>query len=292
MMPFRIHVFGIACFVSCLGAIAFVGAQEGVPDETVGSPLARPAVLNAPFSATATTTVKQTLADGTRVDHTSSAHYYRDSAGRVRIEQTIRAAGDQRASAGRTFVILASEPTRGGVYAVEPLTRTFHTSSRGIAALLFNGRSTFAFPVAPNQFLLFRPQDWRTDNFAHPVTYTTREEALGTRSIAGVQSVGTRVTLTIPVGEIGNTQSIDIIGDLWESPELKVLLYSRYSNRETGLFEYRLTNISRSNPAPELFSLPQDYVQRAPGIESAAMTLHYWPRSARSRTLGAVRYTQ
>ena len=50
----------------------------------------RPVLLNAPFSAEGVTTVTQTLADGTRIDRTTRSKVYRDSAGRLRREQTIQ----------------------------------------------------------------------------------------------------------------------------------------------------------------------------------------------------------
>ena len=56
----------------------------------------------------------------------------------------------------------------------------------------------------------------------------------------------------------------------WESPELKVLVYSRQSDPRTGVVEYRLTNIIRSEPPPDLFVLPPDYtvLGGAPGART------------------------
>jgi hypothetical protein len=261
-----------AAFVA---AMPYLSAQERSRDDMMGSPLARPAVLDAPFIADATTLVKQTLRDGTRVDQTVTARYYRDSAGRVRVEQIVPSAN------GRAmFILIAPDPTSRSVYTLEPSTRTYYSSSRDIAALVFNGRTGFALPMAPNRFLLFRPEDWRTAGFDHPVTYSvTGLELLGSRLVAGVRSMGRRTTMTIAAGENSNAEPIDIIGEQWESSELGTLLYSRYSNPETGLFEYRLTNISRVEPQPELFVVPTDYVQRNTTADDPAMTLEFWPRT-------------
>jgi hypothetical protein len=51
--------------------------------------LAGPVVTDSPFSADATTTVTQVLSDGTHIEQTTSARFFRDRAGRVRREQTI-----------------------------------------------------------------------------------------------------------------------------------------------------------------------------------------------------------
>jgi hypothetical protein len=85
------------------------------------------------------------------------------------------------------------------------------------------------------------------------------DEALGTHQIEGVRATGRRTTNTIPAGQIGNDRPIQITDERWESPELKVLVYSRFSDPRTGVVEYRLTQISRAEPASELFAVPTDY---------------------------------
>ena len=45
----------------------------------------------------------------------------------------------------------------------------------------------------------------------------------------------------------------------WVSPELKLVVYSRSEDTLFGILEYELTNISRSEPRPELFDVPQGY---------------------------------
>jgi hypothetical protein len=88
-MSVSLHRFVIAC------ALPAVLLAESKP---VGGPLSGPAVLDAAFSAMATTTIRQTLADGTRIDRTTSARYYRHADGRVRIEQ--RLPGSDTSGAG------------------------------------------------------------------------------------------------------------------------------------------------------------------------------------------------
>ena len=49
-------------------------------------------------------------------------------------------------------------------------------------------------------------------------------------------------------------------GAAWRDAEReKVLVYSRFSDPRTGVVEYRLTQISRAEPASELFAVPTDY---------------------------------
>jgi hypothetical protein len=91
------------------------------------------------------------------------------------------------------------------------------------------------------------------------------EESLGTRQIEGVRAIGRKSTSTIPTGQIGNDRPIEITDEQWESPDLKLLVYSRFSDPRTGVVEYKLLNINRSEPPADLFTVPADYTIIEPG---------------------------
>jgi hypothetical protein len=84
-------------------------------------------------------------------------------------------------------------------------------------------------------------------------------ESLGSRQMEGVVADGTRVTQTIPTGQIGNDRPIVITDEVWESPELRVTVYSKHHDPRTGDVEYRLRSISRNEPAATLFQVPAGY---------------------------------
>ena len=88
---------------------------------------------------------------------------------------------------------------------------------------------------------------------------TGRTESLGTRQIDGLMARGRRTVTTIPVGQIGNDRPIEITDEQWESADLKLLVLSRHHDPRTGDVEYRLTNVSRAEPASDLFTVPADY---------------------------------
>ena len=85
------------------------------------------------------------------------------------------------------------------------------------------------------------------------------EESLGTRQIEGVKATGRRSTIVIPAGRIGNDRAIQIVEEQWDSPELNMVMSSRFSDPRTGVVEYRLTNVSRTEPRADLFVVPADY---------------------------------
>jgi hypothetical protein len=95
----RFYSGAIACLVVLTISVP-AGAQDNdrraVRLQVQGSPpllgfvanLDEKVIANAPFSADATTTVTQTLGDGTKIEQKTTAKWYRDSTGRVRREQT------------------------------------------------------------------------------------------------------------------------------------------------------------------------------------------------------------
>jgi hypothetical protein len=91
------------------------------------------------------------------------------------------------------------------------------------------------------------------------VNRDAQKESLGTQVIEGVQAEGTRTTMTIPAGAIGNELPIQIVSERWYSPELRTVVMSKHSDPRMGDTVYRLTNINRSEPARSLFEAPADY---------------------------------
>lgn len=86
-----------------------------------------------------------------------------------------------------------------------------------------------------------------------------KTESLGKQVMEGVEAEGTRTTITIPAGEIGNERAIEMVSERWFSPDLKVVVMTRHSDPRFGETIYRLTNINRSEPAKSLFEVPADY---------------------------------
>jgi hypothetical protein len=84
-------------------------------------------------------------------------------------------------------------------------------------------------------------------------------QQLGTKVVEGVQADGTRTTLTISAGQIGNDNPIQIVDEVWRSADLQVIVHSEHSDPRMGTTVYSLQNISLSDPSPALFQVPADY---------------------------------
>jgi hypothetical protein len=205
-------------------------AQE--PSEPLGGPFTLVPVLNAPFVADMTVTVSQA---GTVKKAT--ARYFRDSQGRVRVEY--EAPSPRRANA--PMIAVKPEPEGRLGYMVDPVAKAIRPAPIGGGLhSIFNGGATVSIPISPTWFRQFVAADGLRDA-------TVLSESLGTREISGITTIGRRV------GEND---------ERWESAELKLVIYSHRIDAKTGAdIEYRLTKISRTEPSPDLFVVPEDYTR-------------------------------
>ena len=104
-----------------------------------------------------------------------------------------------------------------------------------------------------------------------PATDATTED-LGKQVLEGVLARGTRETITIPAGTVGNERPIEIRSETWYSDELEAIVLSKTSDPRFGETSYRLVNVVRAEPAPDLFAVPQGYeMQTDPGPPRAGV---------------------
>jgi hypothetical protein len=85
-------------------------------------------------------------------------------------------------------------------------------------------------------------------------------ESLGTDVIDGLNVVGTRETITINVGVVGNSQPLVTLKEFWYSPDLGVNLAVTRKDPREGTQEIRVLDLSRTEPDPTMFQIPAGYV--------------------------------
>ena len=107
----------------------------------------------------------------------------------------------------------------------------------------------------------------------------TTTTSLGTQMINGVSAEGTRITRTIPAGEIGNQKPIVITVEKWYSADLQETVMTKRSDPRMGETVFQLTNIQRTEPAATLFQVPADYTvkQGGPGGRKGMHRRHMGP---------------
>ncbi len=198
-------------------------------------------VKGAPFSATAVTESTHVLADGNRIHRSTSIALYRDNEGRFRREVTLPAIGPLAASGKTPHFVSILDPVAGFRYVLDPDDKT----ARKVSVDENRRRPRGEF------FEKRIPAPKMADN--------VKTESLGTQVIEGVSAEGTRVTRTIPAGQIGNDKPIEIVSERWYSADLQMLVMSKRSDPRFGETIYKLTNIQRTEPAASLFQVPSDY---------------------------------
>jgi hypothetical protein len=256
------------------------GARQGGPapqttfDPRANDPMSGPVVANAPFSADAITVATQTLGDGTNITQRATAKFYRDGTGRIRREQTIvgiDALNPRAPGVPMTVVTLDSEPGDPRPYQLDQAAKTARRVARAAASspggvnvgvaltLRQTGGVTFGTGGLDQVDMPINFQGLTIPRRGIPSDLRPTEEQLGTRQIEGLKATGKRTTVTIPTDRVGNDRPIQITDERWESPELGLVVYSRYSDPRTGVVEYRLTSLNRSEPRADLFTVPSDY---------------------------------
>jgi hypothetical protein len=212
-------------------------------------------VTGAPFSGVAITESTQTLADGNHITHKTQSNVFRDSQGRVRKEITLSGFGPMAASGGPKSFVVISDPVANSNFVLHPDTKVAEQMGHGGRGMKGNAKGG-AFE-----------EKMQARQEAEIAAGTLKKEDLGTQVIGGVSAQGTRLTHTIPVGQIGNEKPILIVHETWFSNDLQMVVMSKRSNPMGGTTTYTLTNIQRTEPAASLFAVPSDFTvkQGAPG---------------------------
>lgn len=240
----NILVIGLGLMTAYVG-LAVVSAQEKPrlvrKDDAKGRVKG---VIGAPFSAVAVTESSQTLADGNRIVTTREQKLYRDSQGRERSElgPSVSVLGEQVALRRVTI----SDPVEGVSYVLNP------------EALTADKRSALsgAIPLQLEMVILQGVSGARMDTEQLPAT-----------TIEGVSAQGRRTIQTVPAGKIGNQFDIQVVDEVWYSPDLHMNVMTKHSDPRSGETTMRFTNINRSEPDPALFQVPAGYTvteQKAP----------------------------
>jgi hypothetical protein len=222
-------------------------------------------VTGMPFSAEETNTNTQMLADGNRIVNTSTSKVYRDQQGRTRTENTLGNIGGVPASeAGVTIMI--DDPVSGSHYILNPAERTAvkmgamqQFSVKDGAAMMMHMKLADEADAKAK----VRTEAGGAVNYVYSsrrtVEKTGKTDDLGTQNMEGVLVKGTRSTMTIPAGSMGNDRDINVVTERWYSPDLQMNIMTKRSDPRMGESVFQVTNLSRSNPDPSLFAPPADY---------------------------------
>lgn len=229
-------------------------------------------VQGQPYSATITNESVETLADGNRIVQSSTGTIARDSQGRTRRDMEMPPIGNLSA-ANAPHIVMIQDPVAQTVYTLNLTDKTAQKmptppTPPGAPGAAVPGDAIYMqmskagpgmqFPDVPGP-LPGPPMMAGRVFLTRDQSQATTTEDLGSQTMEGVFVTGVRTTRTIPAGQIGNEKPISIVTEVWTSPDLKTIVYSKRSDPRMGEQTFKLTNISRSEPDPSLFAVPSDF---------------------------------
>src|SRR5580704_3824188 len=253
--------------------MVYQGAGPSVASAVaIGRVLSVP-VQGAPYSATITNESIQTLADGAHIIQNSSGTTARDSQGRTRQDAALPAIGNLSA-ADAPHLVFIMDPVTQISYTLNLTDKTAQkmpTPSNVVAG----AGATAAGGPGNTRFFLTRtgsasamggpaPQSAQPGIVIQKDIATDEDsqvtpEDLGSQTMEGLLVNGVRITRTIPEGQIGNDKPLRIVTEVWTSPDLKTVVYSKRIDPRMGEQTFKLTNIVRAEPDPSLFTVPADF---------------------------------
>ena len=256
-------------------------------------------IQGSPYSATITNESVQTLADGNRIVENSTGTIARDSGGRTRRDLAMPPIGNlpvakaphlvfiQDPVAQASYTLNLTDKTAHKMPMPPPGAMT-GASGPGMPSDVFfvqvgDGPGPLPPPLPNSAAVSLRDRavlpadegivgmageqgqvqgqvvvaDGQMSVTGGPGQVTT--EDLGSQTMEGVFVTGKRTTRTIPAGQIGNEKPISIVTEVWTSPDLKTIVYSKRSDPRMGEQTFQLTNIARSEPDASLFTVPADF---------------------------------
>jgi hypothetical protein len=190
-----------------------------------------PNLPGAPFTATVNTEWVRLLADGSRITLVNHRLIARDSAGRLFQERRMLVPknGKQESFVNQTEI---SDPLLKQQYICRPSENTCQLEFR-------------------------QPPPIGVQPLGGANKIDPAIQSLGTQSIGGIETVGTRETIVIPPGEIGNDSPINTSREFWFSAKLGFNLISVRDDPRFGTQRFEVSDIQLGEPDAKLFSPPE-----------------------------------
>lgn len=192
---------------------------------------------NMPFSGSFTGVRVRKLEDGTTLTTSSTVRVARDSQGRIFRER-------------HYYSPLDTDPDKTLVdfFILDPVMHTqincIVATKRCSTSIYYRNLNLVEAPAGP------------FDNGQRVLT----RDSLGQKSFGSLTAIGTRETVTISQGVIGNDKPLNLIRDFWYSPDLKTNLQVIRTDPRDGVVTITLNVQSRGEPDPLIFTIPAGYL--------------------------------
>jgi hypothetical protein len=194
-----------------------------------------------PFQAERITHFSRTLSNGTQILKETHETLARDEQGRFYDASTTTRSGGQPSTSTTVSYELA-DPVAGKMSNWS--TTTGKGNERSISS-----QSHIVISTLP------LPRDTELRNLKGDDIKVTTED-LGSKSIAGLPSTGTRTTTLIPQGRIGNTAPLLLVTERWTSTDLKITVAETETDPINGTRTSEFVSVKRTEPPASLFKIP------------------------------------
>ena len=195
-----------------------------------------PPLPNAPFTATVSTEWTRMTSDGATVVVKNHRTVARDGRGRIFQERRRFVPADSN-SPSLVFQLEFSDPVRHTLYICNPSSKVCD---------LYGYFAPVSEPTVP----------------AGPIgdgkRYLSRAD-LGKSDIRGIETIGTRETITTNPGTVGNDREVSLTKEFWYSPKLGVNLVVKRMDPLQGTQLFTVSDIQLAEPDPRLFVYPASY---------------------------------
>jgi hypothetical protein len=200
-----------------------------------------PPKAQAPFTLLLETEWVKTLSDGGTMTLVNKRRIARDRQGRIYQERWLLVPKNGKGESEMTTIQIA-DPEKHTLY------NCFMNSRRRCALSIYSGSTNaiYKFQGPPSGPL---PDD---EGFA-------LHEDLGQQVFAGLETTGTRDKVVYNPGAVGNDQIMKVEREFWYSPQLGFNLLSKRSDPRIGTQTFTVTNVTTSEPDPNLFNLPDGF---------------------------------
>lgn len=186
-------------------------------------------VAGAPFTATVMIQTEVSLPDGTTHTKYTINMIARDSAGRIHNERRRLVPDSFRGT---------PPLTEGHIFDPQTRINTFYDPMTRVATQRI-------LPAPPAEANQIRPGD--------------NTEDLGTSQLDGLQTRGIRTTHTVAGQLSGTGKPVEVTDEYWYSDDLHMTVMIRHNDPRTGVQTVALTKITRQEPTPDWFQVPDGY---------------------------------
>jgi len=200
---------------------------------------------NTPYTLTRTSTIVKTLANGATITRSFSVKSARDTEGRTYSEEHL------------------TTPVGLVRYAV------FDSVAR--TDITWDNRSRIAIVT---HIPALEPGRSQQPPVPHKPGKVTHQE-LGLRTIAGLEARGTRTTLAVPSGEVGNDRPFSVVTEDWISTQYDIPLLTIRDDPRSGKRTDEVTEFHAGEPDPGLFRVPKGYTVEERTAQLAPMSGPY-----------------